>query len=480
MSKYKDALETAEDLAAQRISAKELVESAIKDAERINPIINAIVHERFEKALTEAADPNLSATQFRGVPILIKDLGAEMEGEPHTQGAQVLKEISYVATRDSYIYKRLRKAGFIAIGRTNCPEFGTTMTTEPLAFGPTLNPWNTQFSSGGSSGGSAAAVAAGVVTVAHGNDGGGSIRIPASLCGLVGLKPTRGRVSLGPQEAEHWGGASVDHVLTVTVRDSAALLDVLAGYETGDPYVAPRHESGFLSSTDQRLPKLKIGLLDRPLMPNVSPDPQCARVVAQAARLLEEMGHTVEINHPRALEDERFPTNFVDFVSAMVAADVALWSAKTQIEIDVTKLEPTNQFYYAVGTEIRAPRYLEILSYFGDFRRDVLAFWDEDGYDLLLTPTLARPPARVGYLSDPIEGTARVLETLQFTAQFNITGQPAISLPMGFSEDGVPMGIQLVANYGREDLLFAIASRIEEANSWINTLQLMQEQLRSH
>lgn len=470
MGNYIDATEYALKLKKGEVSSVELVKSAIAKAERLNPTINSIVHDRFEKAISEATSPQLKTTAFHGVPILVKDLGAEIAGEPHTQGSSVLKNCGYRAPVDSYIYKRLKQAGFITLGRTNCPEFGTTITTEPVAFGPTRNPWNTNYSAGGSSGGSAAAVAAGVVTIAHGNDGGGSIRVPASACGLVGLKPTRGRVSLGPGESEHWAGASVDHVLSATVRDSAALLDVLSGYESGDPYVAPHTAQSFLDALTKSHGSLRIGFLDRPLMADVQPDVECSQAVRKCLHLLEEMGHHIEDAYPKALEDEQFPMHFVNFVSAMVATDVANWSVLLDRPLDVTQLEPTNQFYHAVGMALSAPNYLQIINYFGQFRRHVLQFWDDDHFDILVTPTLAKPPAEIGYLSDPVESSTRVLEYLQYTPQFNVTGQPAISLPIGTSTKGLPIGVQLVANYGREDLLFSLAHSLETVSSFADAL----------
>ncbi len=470
MGNYIDATEYARKIESGELSPVELVQSAIDKAERLNPTINAIVHERFDKALAEANSPQLAKTIFHGVPVLVKDLGAEIAGEPHTQGSALLKHFDYRAQVDSHIYKRLKRAGLIAIGRTNCPEFGTTITTEPVAFGPTRNPWNTNFSAGGSSGGSAAAVAAGIVTIAHGNDGGGSIRIPASACGLVGLKPTRGRVSLGPAETEHWAGASVDHVLSATVRDSATLLDILSGYESGDPYVAPHTTNSFADLLRVNQGPLRIGFLDRPLMADARPNEECSQAVRICIRLLEEMGHHIEDAYPKALEDDKFPGHFINFVSAMVATDVANWSVLLDSPLDVTQLEPTNQFYYAVGMALSAPSYLQIINYFGQFRRQVLRFWDEEHFDVLVTPTLAKPPAEIGYLADPVESSTRVLEYLQFTPQFNITGQPAISLPLGISATGLPIGVQLVANYGREDLLLSLANSLETVSSFADAL----------
>ncbi|MFN6118900.1 MAG: amidase, partial [Actinomycetes bacterium] len=256
-----DACAQADLVRAGEVSASELVESAIAAAERLDPSINAIIHRRFDAARSES---RTATGPFAGVPLVVKDLGCAIGGEPHHQGVRALKAIDLRGPNDSAMYRRLREAGFVAIGRTNTPEWGSTITTEPLAYGPTRNPWNLDHSTGGSSGGSAAAVAAGIVAVGHANDGGGSIRIPASECGLVGLKPSRGRVSMAPDIGESWMGSTIDGVVTRSVRDTAAALGVLAGYEPGDPYTAPPFTRPLRDEVGADPGRLRIGVLDHP------------------------------------------------------------------------------------------------------------------------------------------------------------------------------------------------------------------------
>ena len=354
------------------------------------------------------------------------------------------------------------------LGRTNTPELGTTITTEPVAFGPTRNPWNIEHSTGGSSGGSAAAVASGMVPAAHGNDGGGSIRIPASCCALFGLKPSRGRVSKGPGTGESWNGFSIDHVLTRSVRDSAAVLDEIAGYRPGDTYVAPAPARPFAHEVGANPGRLRVGLLDRPAQPAYGSDPECSQAVQVAGAMLESLGHRVEVAHPSSLEDPEMYRHFLVVVATSVAAALTEWSQLLGREISATEYEPANLLLAMLGRSISAPDYLESLLWFEGFRRRTIAFWSEQGFDLLCTPVLAQPPPRIGELSDPVTGEAKVIETLQFTGQFNATGQPAVSLPLHWTPEGLPIGVQLVADYGREDVLIRVSSQLEEASGWLD------------
>src|SRR5881409_3063501 len=256
-----DATAQAELVRQRHVSPRELVDAAIARIERLNPKLNAVIIQRFEKARAEAAAPDLPAGPFRGVPFLLKDLVCHSAGDPYHAGMRLLRELEWVERYDTYLAARFRAAGFVFLGRTNVPELGPAPTTEPVAYGPTRNPWDTSRSPGGSSGGSAAAVAAGLVPVAHANDGGGSIRIPSSECGLVGLKPSRGRTSLGPDVGEGWGGLSVEHVVARSVRDTAAVLDAVAGYLPGDPYTAPPPARPFRDEVGAAPGKLRVGLL---------------------------------------------------------------------------------------------------------------------------------------------------------------------------------------------------------------------------
>lgn len=447
------------------MSPLELVDAAIERIGRCDPALNAVIHRQFSTARTQAAG-ELPDGPFRGVPILLKDLGAPQAGEPYCEGTSFAKAAGYRAARDSFLVQRFKKAGFVVLGRTNTPELGTAITTEPLAFGPTRNPWSTEHSSGGSSGGSAAAVASGMVAVAHGNDGGGSIRIPASCCSLFGLKPSRGRVSKGPVGGDSWNGFSVDHVLVRTVRDSAAVLDQIAGYRPGDTFAAPRPARPFSQEVGANPGRLRVGLLDDTVQAGFRADPECSQAVRLAGRLLESLGHEVEIAHPASLAEPEFQRHFLVVVATAVAVALTEWSQLLGRQVSAEEYEPANSLLAALGRSTTAPEYLESVLWLEGFRRRTIAFWSEQGFDLLCTPVLAQPPARLGELSDPVNGAVKESETLQFTAQFNVSGQPAASLPLHWTPGGLPIGVQLVADYGREDVLIRVSSQLEEASGW--------------
>lgn len=460
-----DASAQADLVRSGQVSPAELVDAAIQRITRVNPILNAVIHERFDKARAEAAGP-LPQGPFRGVPLLLKDLGARSQGDPHHNGMRALKEAGWVEDHDQFLVTRFRRAGFVIVGRTNVPELGSTITTEPLAYGPARSPWDTGRSTGGSSGGSGAAVAAGLVPVAHGNDGGGSIRIPASECGLVGLKPNRARVSQGPDVGEAWMGGTIDGVLTRTVRDTAAVLDCLAGAEPGDPFPAPPLPGPLSAEVGADPGSLRVGLLDHPLMGDIPPDRECQAAVAAAGRLLEHLGHKVEVGYPAAVGDEEFQPHFVNIVAAATAADVDAWGRLIGRAIGDEELEHDNAAFAGLGRALSANQYLASVAWLHGYQRRMARWWSDDGYDLLVTPVINGTPPPLGWLSDPEEGMTRVIGTLQYTAQFNITGQPAISLPLAWSTEGLPIGVQLVAAFGREDLLVRVASQLESAQPW--------------
>jgi len=463
---FMDATAQAELVRSGQATPAELVDAAIERVERLNPQLNAVIHERFDAARKEASAGDL-AGPFAGVPILLKDLGAAQAGEPLHLGLGFLKEAGHRAATDSFITTKLQAAGCVILGRTNCPEMGTTITTEPRAYGPTRNPWNTDHTTGGSSGGSAAAVASGMVPAAHANDGGGSIRIPAANCGLFGLKPSRGRVSPGPDPHESsWAGSTIDHMLTRSVRDSAAMLDVLAGRMPGDLFVAPPPRRPFADEVGAAPASLKIGWLDHPAQDGIAPNAECATAVHETRDLLESLGHELHEAYPDALGDPEFTRHFLTLITTAVAADLENWSEVLGRTIDPSELESDNQTFQMLGAMVPGTAYLRSEEWFEAWRRRLATFWSEDGYDLLLTPVLNMPPARIGELSEPVLGQQRVIEALQYTAQFNVSGQPAVSLPLHWTPDGLPVGLQLVAAYGREDLLLRIASQLEQAAPW--------------
>jgi len=463
-------------------SPSELVEAAILRVESLNPRINAVISERFDAARAEAA-ASLPDGPFRGVPILLKDLGAAMAGEPLHLGNTLLRQIDHRGAEDSYLVRRLKVAGFVILGRTNTPEFGATCTTEPVAYGPTRNPWDTDRSAGGSSGGSAAAVASRMVPVAHASDGGGSIRIPASECGIFGLKPSRGRISRGPQAGEGWAGASTDGVVSLTVRDTAALLDVLCGWEPGDPYTAPPPSNPWVDEVGSQPGRLRIGVHTEHLFPGLSIAPDVVASVRHTADLLADLGHDVTDAAPPALLEQDFLMHYGVIVATAMARQLQEVGRLAGREVTSDDVEPANWANAANGRSTSGVDYLAALEWMHAHERRMASWWrgglgsqravaeNPAGFDLLLTPTIATLPPMIGHLSqrpgeDPIEAMMRIVEVIPFTAQFNTSGQPAMSLPMGHSDGGLPIGSQLAAAYGREDLLLQLAAQVEEAHPW--------------
>ncbi len=465
-----DATAQAELVRRREVKPLELVDAAIQRAERVNPKINAIISPLFDKARKQAAG-DLPDGPFCGVPFAIKDLDVYTKDDPYHAGTRFLKEAGWRADHDSYLVEKFRAAGFISIGKTNTLEFGLNVTTEPASYGPSRNPWNTEHSTGGSSGGSAAAVAAGIVPAAHASDGGGSIRIPASECGLVGLKPSRGRVSLGPDYGEYWSGLVTSHVVSRSVRDSAAILDAVAGAMPGDPYGAPPPARTYLSECKSPAGSLRIGILKRVPTGLSELHPDCVDAVVRTGKLLAGLGHHVEESHPAALEEvEITSTHFMTVVATWLVAGLDYWGAKLGKPIGSDGVEEPTWAVAEIGRGISAAQYIAALHELHAYTRRVASWWS-GGFDVLVTSTLGQPPPRIGELKatpgEPLSGMTKALGLIPFTPQFNITGQPAVSLPLHWNADGLPVGVQLVAAYGREDLLIRLAAQIEEANPWL-------------
>jgi amidase len=462
-----DATAQAELVRRGEASPAELAEAAIARIEKVNPQLDAVIRTRFDEARLEASG-ELPAGPFRGVPLLLKDIGCMVAGEQLAFGIGPLRDVRWPVT--SYLAEQFRAAGFVVLGRTNVPEFGTTVTTEPKSFPATRNPWKPGHSAGGSSGGSAAAVAAGMVPVAHGNDGGGSIRIPASECGLVGLKPTRGRVSQGPQVGEGWAGGTIDGSLTRTVRDAAGVLDVISAGMPGEPYYAPPLPRPLTAEVGADPGRLRIGMLDHPGDGRFLDDPQCRAAVAAAAGLLQSLGHHVEPGGPDAMFEAGFSERFATIIAGDTESTFRAFEAALGRAIGDDEIEERNAAYRRAGQALGAVAYLEARVWIGQWARRMAAWWE--AHDLLLTPTLGAPPPELGWFTaDGPEGEGRrIVSFIPYTAQFNMTGQPAVSLPLHWTPDGLPVGVQLVAKYGREDVLVQVASQLEQAAPWADKI----------
>lgn len=402
------------------------------------------------------------------------------------EGMGFLREVGWVEEEDNHLARRFREAGFVFLGKTNVPELGILPTTEPAAFGATKNPWDPTRSPGGSSGGSAAAVAAGLVAAAHGNDGGGSIRIPASCCGLVGLKPSRGRVSLAPEFGDLMSGLVAELAVTRSVRDTAAILDAVHGPAPGEPYVAPHAERPFLEEVGTDPGQLRIGLMTSAPGGQIEVHPDCVAAAESAGRVLESLGHSVEIANIEALDDPEYVGQFLVRWTSGIAWNLDYWSRRTGREVGPDDVEPSTWALAEQGRSHSAAAYLGAMEYAQSAARRAAEWWAgaraersssagrantaSTGFDLLLTPTMAVPSTLLGAYEHPPDQPLLpiVLSTpaAVFTAGFSSTGQPAISLPLHESGEGLPIGVQLVAELSREDLLLRVAAQLEEAGPW--------------
>jgi amidase len=460
-----DATAQAQMVRSGAASPAELVDGAIERIERLNPELNAVIHPLFERARAEASGP-LPDGPFRGVPFLLKDFLAELEGTPFNEGTDLSGD--YRSPADQLITRRFCEAGFVICGKTNTPEFAILPTTEPRRFGATHNPWDLTRTPGGSSGGSAAAVAAGLVPVAHANDGGGSIRIPASCCGLVGLKPTRGRVSLGPRYGDAMGGLVCEHVVTRSVRDSAAVLDVLSVPPAGEPYYAPALRGGsFMAATSPSArAALRIGLVTTSPT-DVAVHPDCIEAVQDAASLCESLGHHVE-HAELGIDRDDFTTHFINVWAAGNAWIMGDWEKRIGRAATEEDVEPLTWALVGVGRALNAAQYLEALEGLQRASRQIAVAFEH--FDVLLTPTLGEPPVELGSFDspadNPLAGLYRAASFVPFTPPFNASGQPAVSLPLHWNDADLPIGVQFAGRYGDEHTLIALAAQLEETRPW--------------
>jgi len=479
-----DGVGMGELVASGEVRPLELVEAAIERVEQWNPIVNAVVHRMYDVARTasEGLD-DLPESPLKGVPMVLKDLHASFAGEPMTSACRFLR--GHVPDHDSAVVERLKRAGLLVVGKTNAPEMGILGVSEPELFGPARNPWNREHTPGGSSGGSGAAVGAGMVPIGHGGDGGGSLRIPASNCGVFALKPTRGRVPVGPDAGESWLGFDSDGFITRTVRDSAAALDLVAGPDLGAPYHAPPRERPFGEEVGRDPGKLRIAFTGESLYGKTT-HPDCTAALEDAVALLEELGHTVEEALPPFDRDAMIAGYFA-VVAASVALDIRRASATVGRKADPAEFEAPTWLLGQIGEAMSAADLHEAIETRLLTGRRIAAFMQD--YDLVLTPTIAHPPQQIGegapkpveravmgaLKAMPIKGIlnkvldemgSSALEKIANTMLWNMTGQPAISLPLYWAKSGLPIGVQLAGPGGGEGLLFRIASQLEEARPW--------------
>jgi amidase len=458
-----DALGLAELIAKKQITPAELLDAVRHRVEAINPKINAFNHLFFDNA-EEQIKSGLGQGPFHGVPFALKDLGQYLKGTVTSAGGRVWKD--QVADYDSTLVTRYKLGGLVIFGKTTSPELGLTTTTESVLYGQTRNPWNLERTSGGSSGGASSVVASRILPMAHASDGGGSIRIPASCCGLFGLKPTRGRVPMGPGQFEGWNGLSAHHAVTISVRDSAALLDVSSGVELGSPYYPPPQNRPFLHEVGADPGNLRIALIaDSPTGTPV--DPECKQAATEAAKLCEYLGHIVD--------EAKWPVDaatlrgaFLPIVNVSVAR--ALDDAEAPLGRPVTDkdVEPVTWAMAQQGRNINSVAYSRAIAMVHQIGFIMAKF--QQTYDVIINPTLGKPPAPLGVLSlspkDMQTFTKEITEFSPFTAIYNVTGQPSMSAPLHWTPDGLPVGVMFSARFGDEATLFRLAAQLEKARPW--------------
>jgi len=483
-SKY-DGLGLAELVRKKQVSPAELVEEAISRIETHNPKLNAVVLPLYDRA-REQAKGSLPEGPFTGVPFMLKDLHANLEGVPTSHGSKLWKGVPATVTTE--MARRWESSGVIVVGKTNTPEFGLTPYTESGTLGAAHNPWDVTRTTGGSSGGSAAAVAARMVPLASAGDGGGSIRIPSSACGIFGLKPTRGRTPTGPIIGESWAGFDIEHVLTLSVRDSAAMLDATKGGDVGAPYIIP--DAGpFLSEVEKKPGKLRIAYSTKPMLgKNVHPD--CVKGVEETVELLRKLGHDLVEDAP-AINGEEYSLRFLTVIAGQIRADIEETAEKAGKKVSVDDFDVITFATGLFGRILKASDYARAMRYLQSVSRDIGRFFEN--YDVLLTPVLSQPPVKIGSLNlsaaeqsqikligrtgatwileamgviKPV--AARTYEFIPWTPVFNVTGQPAMSVPLYWNAEGLPIGMHFVGKWGDEATLFRLAGQLEKEKPWFD------------
>jgi amidase len=459
-----DATAQAALVRRREVTSGELVATAIERAEQLNPTLNAVVTPMFERAQAQS-QAGAGGGPFPGVPMVLKDLVAEVEGVRFTEGSRFLAD--NVSTYTSEIVRRFEHAGLVIIGKSATPEFGMSPSCEGALFGPTRNPWNLDHSTSGSSGGSAAAVAAGIVPIGHANDLGGSIRYPASNCGLFGLKPTRARNPLGPEYGDAVSGWAVEHVLTRSVRDSATVLDAISGPSPGDPYEVALPSGRFAADVGANPGRLRVAYSGA-INDGSSGHPDCIAGLQRTIGLLDELGHDlVERSLPQLSEEEGEAIG-ITFNSA-TAWIIDYWVRRLGRDPGVDELEPLTRAYWETGKHIPAAAYLRSIEVLQRYSRRVAGFLAS--YDVYLTPTVSAPPLPLGQMVSPDEDPFRALEVSGRTVAYsgviaNLTGNPAMSVPLYWNHDGLPIGMHFLGRFGDEATLFRLAGQLEEASPW--------------
>ena len=465
-----DALGLAELVRTKQISSIELLEVAIALTEKLDPKLNAVPIKHFELA-KENLKNNTDSGIFNGVPFLLKDLNNYLKGTVTSGGSRVLENIS--ADHTSELVKRTLDSGLNIFGKTNSPELGLTVTTEPVLYGPTRNPWDLDRSSGGSSGGASSAVAAGIIPMAQASDGGGSIRIPASCCGLFGLKPTRARTPLGPVSLEGWGGQSIFHCVSVSVRDSAALLDVTSGPEKGAPYRSAYQEKSFLEQINIEPGNLKIGYLEDS---SISVDEDVKEVMNSTIDLCQKLGHSVESTKIN-FSSEEISLAIITIISSNVSYAVKSQSDQTGREVSNEYFENVTLQMAENGNNFSASDYVNAIKINHRLGQELEKMFDQ--YDVLLSPVLASPPVKIGTIdmntNDMKTYVERLTKYSPFTGIFNQSGQPSMSVPLFRTKDNLPVGSMFSAAFGNENLLFSLAGQLEQAQPWVKSLNVMRE-----